>query len=230
MITMKTTCNLVMLFLPLWAQATCYTIYDASGATVYNARSLPFPLPAPPESLRDAVQKLVPGGHLTASPRDQYCELIDKVTSAGKERSKETEAAENSSNRYRQKLKQDAINFISNAEDYEQQKRMESRSVREALEESKRKKYSETSSDFEWRVEKLKSECVTALHAALAWKEKDASKVWIDTVQRVGFKTIHSEQGTKVLVQYKTWINGKRSAYCFADKYENSIVGYEISD
>lgn len=228
---MKTIVSFIALLMPFCAQATtCYKIYDPSGALVYSARSLPFPLPTPPESLRDAAQKLVPGGHFTASSRDQLCEFVDKVTPDAKSKLKEMEETENASNKYKQKLKQDAINFISNAEDYEQQKRIEGRSVREALEENRRKQYSESSYDFEGRVEKLKSECVTALHAALAWKARGGSRVWVENVQRVGFKTIHSEQGTKVLVQYKAWINGGKSALCFADKYENNIVGYEISD
>ncbi len=228
---MKTLCSFIVLLMPLCVQAaTCYKIYDPSGALVYSARSLPFPLPTPPESLRDAAQKLVPGGHFTASPRDQLCEFVDKVTPEGRAKSQEMAESENVSNRYKQKLKQDAINFISNAEEYEQQKRIEGRSVREALEENRRQKYSESSYDFEERVEKLKSECVTALHAALAWKARGGSRVWVENVQRVGFKTIHSERETKVLVQYRAWINGKKSALCFADKYENSIVGYEIPD
>ncbi|MBK7001334.1 MAG: hypothetical protein IPH35_15570 [Rhodoferax sp.] len=228
---MKTIFSFIVLLMPFCAQATtCYKIYDPSGALVYSARSLPFPLPAPPESLRDAAQKLVPGGHFTASSRDQLCEFVDKVTPDAKSKLKEMEETENASNKYKQKLKQDAINFISNAEEYEQQKRIEGRSVREALEENRRKQYSESSYDFGERVEKLKSECTIALRGALEWKSRDVSQVWVENVQRVGFKTIRNERGTKVVVQYKAWINGKRAASCYADKYENNIIGYEISD
>jgi hypothetical protein len=79
----------LLLGLPAYAGATCYTVYDAQNRIVFRAPYTPVDLTGPVAS---AVRAKFPGGHLVISDEDQRCTLIepsapvDPMTGAAVER------------------------------------------------------------------------------------------------------------------------------------------------
>ncbi len=64
----------LLMGLPAYADAVCYTVYDAQNRIVFRAPYTPVDLSGP---IAAAVKAVFPGGHMVISDEDARCTLID---------------------------------------------------------------------------------------------------------------------------------------------------------